>query len=252
MKRSLKVACMIGMAGFALAGNAQVYTFDSELGTGYTDGSIPQDGSMLYLHINTEDNDNTMAGTVSSNSFRVYLNIAGDDTAVNGDLYLTLTAPVQSNGDVLTATLVNRPGVGLDASGYQGNGLNITLFDGTDPNNSSIKDIHWYQQDTVYVPGQQVTGIYRSDGRSLTTSDQNYELYNSMERSATTTIFEGINPNGNWTLAVADLGAGSGAAIIKSWGLDFTPIPEPQQYAMVVGAGLMAFGFYRNRMRKSA
>ncbi len=256
MKSINKLACVIGLAGVALAANAQVYTFTEELGVDYTyeQGQIPDGGSVpARFNIDTTDVNgslNQMNGTLNTNSFRVYLNLEGDPQAVNSDIYITLTAPQQDDGSFLTATIVNRPGFGV--GGYADSGFNVTLFDGTDPNHSSYTDIHWYQNDTMYTAGQAITGTYKSDGRSITPDDDNADLYVSASRDSSLAIFQGINPNGEWNLAVFDMGKDQGFAVLKSWGLDFTPIPEPQQYAMVVGAGLMAFGFYRNRMRKNA
>jgi len=254
MKNIMKLACVIGLAGVTLAANAQVYTFISEV----TDGDIPKETDGIAprgFTIDTTDVDgafNQMEGTLNTNSFRVYLNIEGAPATYSGSYYITLTAPAQ-DGNLLTATILNRPGMGEVTGGYPDNGLNITLFDGVDPNDSSITDIHWYRNDSLYTVNSvgQVTGTYKSDGRSISADDEHADLYVTAARDSSMAIFQGINPNGEWTLAVLDM-TDVGIGTLKSWGLDFTPIPEPSQYAMVVGAGLMAFGFYRNRMRKTA
>jgi len=231
----------MGLAGMAVTASAQVFTFEID----EANASIPD---LTYEGVSFKGTVSGVEGTISTNSFRVNLDIAGDSFGNNGDLYVFLSAPT---GEM--AVLVNRPGLGQSGSGYSDNGLNVTFFDGTDPN-ATHTDIHWYQNDPLYVgtdQSQQVTGVYKTDGRSIEATVTDLSVWNSATRNNTLATFEGINPNGDWSLFVADCAAG-GSSALKSWGLDFTPIPEPHQYAMVVGAGLMAFAFYRNRMRKTA
>lgn len=241
---------MIGLVGLATATSAQVFTTD---GSAAKVTFTPVDGSIPDLDANGitfKGKVSNLTGTINTNAFRINLNIAGNDFGANGDLYITITSPVQSDGTFENAILLNRPGLGQVAGGYSDNGMNISIYDGATASN--LVDVHWYQTDPLYNPANagQVTGVYRSDGRNI--DPANTSLFtDSVARTKTLSSFQGINPNGDWSLFIADVGAG-GVSKLVSWGLDFTPIPEPQHYAMVVGAGLMAFAFYRNRMRKTA
>jgi subtilisin-like proprotein convertase family protein len=254
MKSISKIVCMIGLAGLAATATGQVYTFTSG-DIPESLGNIPDDfnaGKAFAIdttYVNGQSNH--MDGTVDTNSFRVYLNLVGDANGVNSDMYITLTAPT---GEM--AVLLNRVGVSsASSSGYSDNGLNITLFDGVDSAHTTITDVHWYNTDPLYGSDGnnqgQITGIFKTDGRDINATTSDNGLFSSTARTKTLASFEGIDPNGQWSLYVADAATG-GQMALKSWGLDFTPIPEPQQYAMVMGAGLMAFAFYRNRMRKQA
>jgi subtilisin-like proprotein convertase family protein len=145
-------------------------------------------------------------------SITVNLDISG---GYNGDLYAYLVGP----GGTFDL-LLNRTGTGGgDDFGYGDAGFNIT-FDDSSPNN-----IQNYQ--TVDNPGGgQLTGTWQSAGDSLGS-------------------FAGINPNGTWTLFVADLSSGGGQSVLQSWGLTITSaVPEPQAWAMcATGAVLLLAGF---------
>jgi len=242
MKTVTKLVCIAGLVGLAATATAQVFTYAVDPDK----QSIP-DGDL---------NGSTFIGTVSgvtsalsTNSFIVSLNIVGDPIANNGDFYAFLRDP---NGDI--AYLLNRVGSPANGGiGYADNGMNVRFYDGSDEANHAFTDVHWYQLDPVYggVPGDNgLTGIFRPDGRSIDPLS-NPGLFQTAARDSTFSVFQGINPNGDWGLFVADVSSG-GSAKLVSWGLEFTPIPEPQEYAMAISAGLMAFALYRRRIQKSA
>jgi len=58
--------------------------------------------------------------------------------------------------------------------------------------------------------------------------------------------FNGLNPNGTWTLFFADLSGGDASTLV-SWGLDIAAVPEPTTWALV-GFGLMFGGVTGARM----
>ena len=165
--------------------------------------------------------------TISSpNTFitdiKVTLNITGD---YNGDLYFELR-----KGSAFSV-LLNRPGVtGSDSFGYSDDGYNITL------NDAAASDVHF-----ATSGGPQVTGEWQPDGRDGNPA--------SAPRTAFLASFQGLDPNGQWTLFAADL-QNSGTSQIQSWGMELTVIPEPHTVAMVAGAALLAFGMYRRATRK--
>jgi subtilisin-like proprotein convertase family protein len=144
------------------------------------------------------------AGNVLSD-VTVTLNVSG---GYNGDLYAYLSY----NGTLVT--LLNRVGTGSgdpiqNSFGFSTAGLNnVTLDDaGTGGN------IH-----NVQNPGSSVS--YTPDGGSLAS-------------------FNGLNPNGTWTLFFGDLSAGD-QSTLGVWSLDITAVPEPVNVALAIFGGLMA------------
>jgi hypothetical protein len=147
----------------------------------------------------------------------VNLNISG---GYNGDLYAYL-----SYGGVLVP-LLNRVGVGSgDAFGYGTAGMNVTLADGL-----GLTDIH-----TVASP---VSGnSYAPDGRAVNPlgAPSTFDAAGTVNFSS----YNGMNPNGTWTLFIADLSAG-GQSQLTGWSLDLTTsaVPEPANAALAIFAGV--------------
>ncbi|HEX9048353.1 MAG TPA: proprotein convertase P-domain-containing protein, partial [Verrucomicrobiae bacterium] len=137
-------------------------------------------------------------------SITVTLNISG---GMNNGLYAYLVAP-----DGTTVTLMNQPGVGVDGFGATGAGMNITL---ADAGATGIQNV---------TSGSALSGTYSAAG-SLSG-------------------FNGVNPNGAWTIYFADTISGGGDATLNGWSLDITTVPEPVNVALglfavaVFGVGL--------------
>lgn len=252
MKTVSKLICTAGLGMMAATASAQVYSWN-ETSNPYS--YIP-DGDLNGTVIT--ENVTVFGTTINTNAFRVNINIAGDPIGANGDLYGYLRSPDHTStggaGSVV-AVLFNRVGVPSNSGlGYQDSGMNITFFDGSDPNGTH-KDFHLYQDDPVYSLVQNgttpvVTGVFKTDGRNINPLSSG-TAFEAAGRTATLAGFQGIDPNGTWSLFLADVSSG-GSSRLMSWGLDFSPIPEPHQYAMVIGAGLLAFALYRRRALKSA
>jgi len=177
--------------------------------------------------------------TLSIDTLEVRVNIAGVGSgAYNGDLFLTL------QHDSGYAVLLNRPGrTGTDPFGAWDNGFNVT-FALTDTQG----DIHNYRSilglgdDDLLSP---VMGRWEADGRNV----DPLTVVESTPRTAGLESFHGVNPNGEWTLFVADL-SGGGLARLQSWELLIQPlavIPEPGPTTAVIGGILVAFGIWRRR-----
>ena len=156
---------------------------------------------------------------------QVTLNLSGNEApAFNGDLYATLS----HNGTLVV--LLNRPGrdAGLPF-GYGDSGLSITFDD-----QAGAPDAHTYRLGLAGPfpsPGA-VTGVVSTDGR-LVDPDL---VETASPRSGSLNDFVGGDPNGQWTLFVADLSSG-GAARLDSWAINFIPVPEPVPASlMLVGA----------------
>src|ERR1035441_10160155 len=184
-----------------------------------------------------DGNASGSAGTATASGFlptisdiSVKLNISG---GYNGDLYAYL-----SYGGVLVP-LLNRVGVtgtsGGDAFGYGETGFNVTL------SSAGAQDVHFYGNYSPTINGSgQLTGTWQPDGRAIDPQSAP-SSFDSASRVSFGS-YSGLNPNGTWTLFLADLSAGGGQSQLVSWELDITAVPEPVHVALGVFAGVLLFG----------
>lgn len=176
-----------------------------------------------------------MVGNISSISVSLNLGNAAGDTAFNGDLYAYLAGP---NGGY--AVLLNRTGVSDTgtAFGYSDTGFNVTFATGGN-------DIHFYQNFSYSLNGDgQLTGTWGVDGRPIDPASDP-SLFDSTASSATLDSFTGSNPNGNWTLFLADMSAG-GQGFLNNWTVNITTVPEPPATALLV-TGALLLAWWRRR-----
>jgi subtilisin-like proprotein convertase family protein len=129
------------------------------------------------------------------------------DGGFNGDFYAYLRHGISG-----FAVLLNRVGLsGTNPFGYADSGLNVTLSD-TAPDG----DIHSYQ--TLINPnGGSLTGQWQPDGRNIDPA----VVSDSALRTSLLSGFNGLDPNGAWTLFVSDNSALS-IGTLRSWGLTVT------------------------------
>ena len=191
--------------------------------------------------------DNSLLGVSDTRTFissiaaitevRAALNIAGAPTAgdaFNGDFYAYLT---HSSG---FAVLLNRTGrTAANSFGYSDSGFNLTFDD-----SPAGTDVHSYQL-TANPGGGTLTGIWGSDGRNVAPST----ALVTTPRTAFLTSFNHLDPNGGWTIFVADVSSG-GTSRLVSWGLEIsgnTAIPEPSSslYAILL-TGILLGRRYRS------
>ena len=168
----------------------------------------------------------------------VNLNITG---GFNGDLYSYLVSPTGT-----MVVLLNRVGIATGNSyGYGNSGFDITL-DSASPNN-----IHTYQTAGGYPGdlngGGQLTGKWAPDGRTIDPLSV-ASAFDAGPTGNTLTSLDGANPNGDWTLFIADL-SGGGQSTIVSWGLTVMTVPEPQTWTLL-GGSLAAFWMINRQRRK--
>jgi subtilisin-like proprotein convertase family protein len=153
-------------------------------------------------------------GISTITDLQVQLTIEG---GVNGDLYCYL---VHDTGFVV---LVNRPGRSAENPvGYEDGGFNATFT------SQATNDFHCYQECTgpsfKAVSGSACVSsvVCAPDGRE---TDPN-RTTESSPRTKGLASFAGLNPNGQWTLFVADLSSGA-QGTLKNWGLVITGTADP-------------------------
>ena len=153
----------------------------------------------------------SMPGATEITHLEVTLHIVG---GYNGDYYAYLR-----HGHFGFSMLLNRVGIDVDPSGfgYPDQGFDVTLSD-----TATDGDIHWYR--ALLAPGGgPLTGQWQPDGRNedpLLVSD-------STSQTAVLNSFSGLDPNGPWTLFIADNSA-LGIGTLTGWGLTVTADVVPE------------------------
>lgn len=215
-----KATCVIAILLLALARSAQA-DFVATYNTGFQNGGVIPDGTMTGW-ADTRSVVGAPGGPITAMS--VTLNLSG---GWNGDLYAYL---VHGNG---FAVLLNRVGRDTDnAPGYGTAGMSVMLND-----TAVLGNIHG-----VSAPA----GIYQPDGRNISPVSS-VAAFHSASPTAMLSSFDGVNPNGNWTLFIADVSGGD-VSTVTSWGLDIAAVPEPAN--LMEGAVAVLFlgrviGLYR-------
>ena len=213
MKRHTFLAAILLLA---LARSAQADYFQT-FNTGVT---VP-DGSLVGwsdTHVLSG-----ISGSVSNVS--VTLNLSG---GWNGDLYAYL---VHDSGFTILLNRVGRA-TGNDP-GFGNAGMNVILND-----NTLLGNIH-----SVPVPTS--LGVYQPDGRNIDPRTLAASFNDLVNPTAPLSVFNGANPNGSWTLFVADVQSGD-ATQVASWSLGFETVPEPSTIACF-GLGIAALLISRRR-----
>lgn len=136
-----------------------------------------------------------------------------------GDLYAYLS----HEGGI--AVLLNRPGRSLAQPDGSGAGDLVLLF-----RDGAPTDVH-----TGLPASGAVIGEFQPDGRLVDPADS----LDTSPRGAFLSAFQGMDPNGEWTLYIADVATGD-IAKVESWSLHVTGVPEPS-VAVLAMAGAAAF-----------
>jgi len=183
---------------------------------------IITDNAILPANLAVPDNDTVgVSSTLAFNSaieditdVNVWLNLSG---GWNGDLFVSL------EHDSGLAVLLNRVGRRTaDLTGYSDAGFDVTLDD-----QAANGDVHLYRL-TLFGNANKpltgaLTGAWAPDGRP---ADPLLALDTS-PRTDFLSSFNGLNPNGAWTLVVKDVSPGDTSTLV-SWGIEVTGIvPEP-------------------------
>jgi subtilisin-like proprotein convertase family protein len=169
-------------------------------------------------------------------SIEVRLVISETSASVfNGDYFVTL------QHDSGYAVLLNRVGrTDSNPFGYSDSGFDVTFT-------LSGGDIHAYQE-TSYTLGSssELTGTWGVDGRET----DPLQVVGTDARTATLSSFNGLDPNGNWTLFVADTSL-NGEGTLESWGINVTVVPEPTTIALF-GFAFAALAMSRRYRHRSS
>ena len=216
IKQFVPLLLLAGLSGIAQA--AVVYNW-----TGAQ--AIPDnDASGVAFNFTVSD------PATSITDIAVTLDISG---GFNGDLYAYLSRP---DG---FAVLLNRMGrTDANELGYSNPGFAVTL------SGSLLTDLHLYQAHSpFYNSNGQLTGLWGADGRDLD-PDSSGADFDAATRDATLSVFNGLNPNGEWTLFFADVSLG-GIATLNSLSVDITAVPEPQETVVVMAVVLLGLGLFR-------
>ncbi len=205
-KKSLISATLTAVVMLGFASHASAALVDYSIDYTTSQGIVDNGSTWDTRNIN-------IPGATSLSSIEVRLNI---DCEYNGDYYAYLR-----HGTTGFAVLLNRVGVtSSDSSGYADRGFFKVQFSDSAANG----DIHNYQ--SVFDPkGGSLTGKWQPDGRNVDPSSTDLT-----DRTAMLASFHDMNPNGDWTLFVADdstLGIGT----LSGWGMtmtvDVAAVPEP-------------------------
>ena len=134
----------------------------------------------------------------------------------NGDLYAYLA----HNGNL--AILLNRPG--RTAANDFGSGSTdlVAVF-----SDSAAADVH-----TALPDSGPASGTWQPDGRHI----DPLLVLDTTPRTHLLSGFTGMDPNGDWTLFIADQGAGD-TATLTGWTLSITAVPEPSVAILCIIAG---------------
>jgi subtilisin-like proprotein convertase family protein len=151
----------------------------------------------------------------------------------NGDLYAYLYHRDGSQNSA-SAILLNRVGVsGLNNVGYANTGFatGFTLDD------QAASDVHFYQSGSYTLVGGGLSGTWQPDGRVLDPLSPGVS-YDNAPRTGMLSVLNGMDPNGEWALYVADVSSGY-ESTLENWSLQITTIPEPETISLL-GFGLLA------------
>ena len=197
------------MLGATVAANATLYT--TNWNSGFANSGVVPDNNFSGWS-DTRTVGAIPAGTFTSLS--VDLQLSG---GWNGDLYAYL---VHSSG---FSVLLDRVGTGFapGALGYGDAGMNVNLAAGG-------TSIHQYGGANTFSAAP--TGSWQTDNTS-----------------GSLTTFLSTNPNGSWSLFIADL-SGGGVSTVQSWGLqmDIVAVPEVETWVAAALAGMFG-AFWLNR-----
>lgn len=205
-----KIILLTAALATSLAAHATLYT--TNWSTGFANGGIVPDNNFSGW-----SDSRTISGLTGGSvaGLAVELQLSG---GWNGDLYAFL---VHDSGFTVLLDHVGVGVSGVSAYGYGDAGMDVTL-------GATGTSIHQYGGNNTFSGAP--TGTFQTDNTSGSLSS-----------------FVGTNPNGTWSLFIADT-SGGGVTTVENWGLhvDIVAVPEVETWVAAALAG--AFGaFWLNR-----
>lgn len=225
VKRQMKKQIGIIMVLLAvMAGRAQVTNLT-------VNTTVNQTVPVGFTPLSSSSTVSSMVGPIINVS--VTLNISG---GWNGNLYCYLLSPDDS-----MVVLLNRAGLSSSNpwDSYNDSGLNITL------SASAANNIHNYQDFAGWSTSITDGSAWAPDQREVDPASDG-SAFDSITGN-NFTVYNGLNPNGVWTLNIVDaVGGAPVPATLVSWGLTIATVPEPQTWALL-GTGLATLGWMLRR-----
>jgi hypothetical protein len=201
LKRCLTLTAL----AWGLAASAQTFTTT----TNFTvDAMVPDSDASGLASVQTVSTPIT-----NLTGLKVSLKVSG---TWNGDLYCFLAHGTEHS------VLLNRLGRG-DASnlGYNDAGLDVTFDDAATNGDIHVYRLQLSSSQGTPIPGP-LTSVWAPDARVAYPTN----VLDTDTRSAFLGSFNGVDPNGEWVLFVADMEAGD-IHTLDSWGLEITGDTAP-------------------------
>jgi subtilisin-like proprotein convertase family protein len=184
---------------------------------------------------------NVSGAAASISDVVVYLYITG---GYNGDLYASLNLGGTSGTSVV---LLNR--IGSSSSSPFGS-TTSGFGDSTTPYNNggtyysfALSTAGSSGLNSAGTSGSAITGTYQPAGGSLTSG------------AGLLSAFDNQDPNGTWTLSLANMAGGGSSETLVRWGVEITAVPEPVTASIVIFGSLLslfAIGRWCWNRRKTA
>jgi hypothetical protein len=205
-----KIAMLVGVAGLALAANAQ--TFGPGTGATIAD-NVPAGTAMGNIAV---------AGQ-SANIASISFELTNLTHTWVGDLIATVTY-TPSVGAPISATLMSR--VGSTTVAGVGDSSNLG-------GNYTFSDTGSDLWALVTLP---------ANGSAFVAPSGNYRATGALSSTPVNlnSVFGGVNGNGTWGLTISDNAAADTGAL-GSWSLTIVPVPAPGAAALLGLGGLVAF-----------
>jgi subtilisin-like proprotein convertase family protein len=201
----LKPCLTLTALAWVLTASAQTFTTT----TNFTVGAMVPDGDRSGMA-----SVQTISTLITNlTDLKVSLKLSG---TWNGDLYCFLT---HGTGQ---SVLLNRVGrSSTNDLGYNDMGLDVTFDDAATNGDIHVYRLQFNSSQGTPIPGP-LTSVWAPDARVAYPTN----VLDTDARSAFLGSFNGVDPNGEWVLFVADLEAGD-IHMLDSWGLEITGYTTP-------------------------